>query len=259
MDQNREPELSKEIDIQSAQRAAIAQKIDEYNKKNHPDKQPSEVPSNLPVYDIDPKAKNEADIAEICRLIEEKSLKKQNATKMKIKFNAQNVATTIVLSITIIGSLAAFIKAAENKVKSDIKKAELKAAVEYIDENYLSEVLFNAGFQITGTDSNGNPIYQFNRSNALKAVEKLTEKGLSTDSAKFYVALKFNFDQRLYPENMTADMYYIQQGYKIGENENEALLVPDGGIRPYISAQQDPFIEGVNRIKEEGRTNNARG
>lgn len=262
MEQNNNTDFSKVVNIETAKLAEETKKIDEYNKKFHPEKIQSEPPAGIPVINIDEKAKNEADIARLCKLFEEKSLKEHNVKKKKIQIDAKKLATIIVVGTTFIASAVAFYKAIENKVNYGIKTNEISAAVEYMDETYMSEVLFNSGFEIIGNDKNGNPIYKFDRSNGLRAVEYLMGKGLTRNAAELLLAEKLNFDQRLYPENMTPDIYYLKQEstkrYMIGENLNEALLIPDGGIKAFTKANQDDLINQVNRIKEEGKTDNAR-
>ena len=234
-------------------------KIYEYNKKFHPDKQPSEVPDNIPVINIDEKRINEAELAKICKQIEANSLKKQFATKKSKKLDAKKIKK--VASLVAAGSaFAIFVTittgALDIFIKEDMKKRELDSAVAYMNETIMPEVFFNSGFNVLGTDAKGNPIYEYDRSNGIRAVNYLTEKyGFTQDSAELLVAKTLDFNEKLYPEGVTPDKYYMDKGYTEGKYMDAVLV---GGVKPFTTQNRAGVISRVNEIKEEGPRNNAR-
>ena len=248
--------LSKEVDKRIAEIAAEVDKIDAYNQKYHPDKKPSYVPGNIPVIDIDKEAKNQADIAKICNLIEKNSLKNHKATKNRKKENAKKVAIVAASGTVLLASIVTILPGIERKVNAKMKEQELNIAVEYMNEHIMPEVFFNSGFDVLGINEKGKPIYKFERINGIKATDYLVEHyGFTRDSAELLVAKSLDFDQKLYPEGVTPDEYYMSKNYKDGNGLESEMI---GGVKPFTNLNEEDVINQVNKIKEEGQKDNAR-
>ena len=255
MNQNTNNDLSKPIDFNMADLARETEKIDKYNETHHKDKHESLVPSELPVINIGQQEKNQIDLKYIYDLID-KSSRKNNAIKKSKKIKPKDVvvAATVALSVTSI--CAAFAIFMEKKINESLREREFQAAIEYMNENYMDEVYFNSGFGIM-PDEKGNPVYTFDRSNYIRAVDYMMGLGFTKDEAELTLGKALNYDSRIYPDDMTPDEYYgskLELKKDVRDNYDKYI----NNMKLYLDAHEPEVIDKVNKIKEEGPRNNAR-
>ncbi|MBR5662357.1 MAG: hypothetical protein IKX00_01745 [Bacilli bacterium] len=256
MNQNANNDLSKPIDFNMAELAKETKKIDDYNKAHHPEKVFSDKPSELPVINIGEQERNQIDLKHIYDLID-KSTNKNNGIKKSKRIKPKDVAVAVTIALSLTSICSAFGLFIEDRIKTNLKEREFEAAVEYINDNYMSQIFFNSGFNVV-PDEKGNPVYSFDRTNYIKAVNGLMELGFTSDEAELTIGKILKEDQRIYPEDMTPAEYY---GSKLEIEKPDVRDEFDKAInneKLYKEQHEQDVIDKVKQIKEEGPRNNAR-
>ena len=256
MNQNNYDDLSKPIDFNMASLAEETKKIDEYNKAHHPEKAFSDKPSLLPTINIGESEKNQIDLKYIYELIDKSSRKNYGIKKSK-KVKPKDIAVALTLGLSIASLCSAFAILVEKKINTNLREQEFETAVEYVNDNYIPTVFFNSGFGVA-PDKEGKPVYSFNRSNYLKAVEYMVQLGFTKDEAELTIGKILNYDSRIYPEGMTSSEYYGSM-LDIEKDVRDAADKYINNMQLYLDKHEQEVIDKVNKIKEEGPRNNARG
>lgn len=255
MNQNTNSDLSKPIDFNMADLAEETKKIDDYNKNHHPDRILSKTPSELPVINIGENEKNQTDLKYIYELIE-KSSKKNNGIKKSKKVKPSDIVVAITLGLSIVSVCSAFALYIEKKLNENLRDKEFQAAVEYMNDNYMSEVFFNSGFSVM-PDAKGNHVYTFDRSNYLRAVDYMMGLGFTKDEAELTIGKALNYDSRIYPNDMTPDEYYGSK-LEIEKDVRDEADKQINNMKLYLDKYEPEVIDKVKKIREEGPRNNAR-
>jgi hypothetical protein len=248
--------LTKDIDQARVERTKIMM---EYMKK-HPNGPEQETPSVIPK--LETSSKEEMELAELLEKMQKKSLAKNNGSKGTKKANAKKIATIIaasVATVTIIGTPVGVL--VEKAVNASVIDKQLEAAVTYMDQTVLPEVLQRAGFIITGKDAKGNTTYDFDRYAYIRAQDILmSEYGFDRHSAELLLAETLNYDSRLYPTG-DSNEYYEKLGYKregplfdstdVFKNNNEVKViyrVKDIKEEYEISQDSTPYVVDSSQV-----------
>lgn len=230
MDNNYEKDYSIEIDEQK-KLALENRKINKYNEKNSI--RHEQAPSIIPRIST---KDNDADIAEIMKTIENKSLQRQTAKKKKIRLYIKAITGVAVASILIVTGLES-----GKKIKQHIaNEKELDQAVEYMEDNFIPYVFEKSGMKVTGYKGNNEPIYEYDNASLENAVGILIRFGLTRDQS--ILLINKVLDEKAYSED-----YFRHLGYVTGDQMDQYSIF-NSPTRTFENMNQEGLVRNVKVI-----------